>query len=457
MSCSCNEFSRATLLRRSVAEAGSGLPVIEPGMPIPAGSGLNRRTFLARAAGLALSVYGAGKLPLGLFEEGIARAAAPTDPILVSIFLDGGADSLSMLFPSGHPQYNSLRPQLALPASAGQPFAEDPSLRWHPSLDPLAELHGEGKVTVIPAIGYTSPDQSHFTSRHYWEVGATNPHLRTGWLGRYLDIAGTNNNPLQGLALSDSLHPALASANVPIAAVSQLDEYDFWAHNVWGEPRDRMLNALGTFRPSSDPAAAKVAEVTSQVARLRGQLLPFEDGNWGSMATYPTSSNPFPSRLAGLAALIAAGLPLRCVTVSAPGMYDTHADQATDLGTALSLTAESLRAFQRDLEARGLADRVLVHVWSEFGRRGEENGSLGTDHGAAGLGLLIGSQVQGTMLGGFPGLASGSGGGLDGQGNLRATFDFRALYCALLEQWLGADADAIIPNASSFAQPALLK
>jgi uncharacterized protein (DUF1501 family) len=457
MSCSCNEFSRATLLRRSVAEAGSGLPVIEPGMPIPAGSGLNRRTFLARAAGLALFVYGAGKLPLGLFEEGIARAAAPTDPILVSIFLDGGADSLSMLFPSGHPQYNSLRPQLALPASAGQPFAEDPSLRWHPSLDPLAELHGEGKVTVIPAIGYTSPDQSHFTSRHYWEVGATNPHLRTGWLGRYLDIAGTNNNPLQGLALSDSLHPALASANVPIAAVSQLDEYDFWAHNVWGEPRDRMLNALGTFRPSSDPAAAKVAEVTSQVARLRGQLLPFEDGNWGSMATYPTSSNPFPSRLAGLAALIAAGLPLRCVTVSAPGMYDTHADQATDLGTALSLTAESLRAFQRDLEARGLADRVLVHVWSEFGRRGEENGSLGTDHGAAGLGLLIGSQVQGTMLGGFPGLASGSGGGLDGQGNLRATFDFRALYCALLEQWLGADADAIIPNASSFAQPALLK
>jgi uncharacterized protein (DUF1501 family) len=138
-------------------------------------------------------------------------------------------------------------------------------------------------------------------------------------------------------------------------------------------------------------------------------------------------------------------------------MYDTHADQATDLGTALSLTAESLRAFQRDLEARGLADRVLVHVWSEFGRRGEENGSLGTDHGAAGLGLLIGSQVQGTMLGGFPGLASGSGGGLDSQGNLKATFDFRALYCALLEQWLGADADAIIPNASSFAQPALLK
>jgi uncharacterized protein (DUF1501 family) len=86
-------------------------------------------------------------------------------------------------------------------------------------------------------------------------------------------------------------------------------------------------------------------------------------------------------------------------------MYDTHADQATDLSSALALTAASLNAFQRDLEARGLSDRVIVHVWSEFGRRGEENGSLGTDHGAAGMGFLIGSQVKGQMLGEFPGLA----------------------------------------------------
>ena len=223
------------------------------------------------------------------------------------------------------------------------------------------------------------------------------------------------------MALSDSLHPALASASVPIAAVSQVDDYGFWAQGVWGEPETRMLDAIGSFTPSSDPGRAHVAEVAAQVARLRGQLLPFDDGNWGSPVIYPTSSDPFPSRLAGLAAMIAGGLPLRCVTVSAPGMYDTHADQATDLGSALALTAGSLNAFQRDLEARGLADRVIVHVWSEFGRRGEENGSLGTDHGAAGMGFLIGSQVKGQMLGEFPGLASG----LDDEGNLKATFDYQ--------------------------------
>jgi uncharacterized protein (DUF1501 family) len=454
MACSCNEFTRAAALRRSVAEAGRGLPVIEPGMPIPAGTGLDRRAFLARTVGLALSVYGAGKLPLGLFEEGIARAqSAPPGPVLVSVFLEGGADSMSMLFPTGHPQYTSFRPQLALAPGDGQPFSEDTSLRWHPSLSPLCQLHSEGKVTVIPAIGYTNADQSHFTSRHYWEVGATDAHLLTGWLGRYLDAAGTLDNPLQGLALSYQLHPSLASSNVPVACVSAVDDYGFWASNVWGQVEDRMLDAIGTFPPVADPAASKVAEVTQQSAELRAQLLPFADGDWGTTVPYPASQDDFPSRLRGLAAMIAAGLPLKCVTISAPGMYDTHADQAGGLTTDLALTADSLFSFQRDLESRGIADRVLVLAWSEFGRRVEENGSAGTDHGAAGLGLLMGSRVKGQMLGEFPGLAPA---GLDAQGNLRATFDYRSLYCSLLEQWFATDAAAIIPSAASVPRATLL-
>jgi uncharacterized protein (DUF1501 family) len=133
-------------------------------------------------------------------------------------------------------------------------------------------------------------------------------------------------------------------------------------------------------------------------------------------------------------------------------MYDTHDDQPEALADGLTLTAESLLAFQRDLEARGLADRVLVHVWSEFGRRAQENGSNGTDHGAAGVGFLVGTRVTGTMIGEYPGLAK-----LDANGNLRATSDFRGLYAALLEDWLGTDADGIIPSARSFARPRILK
>ncbi|MBA2333200.1 MAG: DUF1501 domain-containing protein [Actinobacteria bacterium] len=150
--------------------------------------------------------------------------------------------------------------------------------------------------------------------------------------------------------------------------------------------------------------------------------------------------------------MLTAGLPLRAVALNAPGMYDTHDDQPGELATGLKLTAESLLAFQRDLEARGLADRVLVHVWSEFGRRAKENGSNGTDHGAAGTGFLIGSRVRGTMIGEFPGLAT-----LDRDGNLRATSDFRGLYSAVLEDWLGTDAEAIIPGAKRFARPVILR
>jgi uncharacterized protein (DUF1501 family) len=116
------------------------------------------------------------------------------------------------------------------------------------------------------------------------------------------------------------------------------------------------------------------------------------------------------------------------------------------------VTSRTLLAFQRDLEARGLADRVLTLVWSEFGRRGEENGS-GTDHGAAGSAFLIGSRARGTMVGEFPGLANG----LDEDGNLRPTADFRGVYSALLEQWLGADASPVIPSAKSFSRPTLVK
>jgi uncharacterized protein (DUF1501 family) len=169
--------------------------------------------------------------------------------------------------------------------------------------------------------------------------------------------------------------------------------------------------------------------------------------------TYPKTNDAFPRRLAGLAAMLAAGLPMRVVALTAPGHYDTHSDQPSSLSQGLQLTADSLLAFQRDLEARGVADRVLVHVWSEFGRRGKENGSGGTDHGAAGVGFLVGTRAKAQMVGEFPGLASG----LDDDGNVKATADFRGVYASLLEQWLGMDASAVIPDAGSFGRPVLVK
>jgi uncharacterized protein (DUF1501 family) len=443
----CNNYTRSQLLRSAAAEAGRGLPAIEPGMPEPAGTGLSRRSFLSRSAGLALAVYGASKIPLAAFEEGIARAAQ-TDKILVSVFFDGGIDALSVLAPVGDPRYAQLRPNLALAPEAGTEFTEDPRLRWHPSAAGLATLHSEGKVSAFPAIGYDHPDQSHFTSRHYYEIGELDVGFHTGWMGRYIDQVGDDDNPLQGLSMDGTLSPMIATAERPVAAIDSVDGYDLWSP-VSQPISDEMYRSFARFGslPSDSPGMTQVRRATAQTDKLRTDLA--GTGGFTSPVSYPQTE--FSHKLAGLAAFISAGLPMRVVTVRASGGYDTHADEAGDLSTGLLETCEGVLAFQRDLEARGLADRVLVEMWSEFGRRPEENASLGTDHGAAGCAFVVGSMAKGEMVGEFPGLAT-----LDEDDNVRVTSDFRGMYCSLLEQWLGHDAEAVIPGASGFARPTLV-
>jgi uncharacterized protein (DUF1501 family) len=443
----------------SVCCTEHGLPAIEKGMPAPAGTGLSRRSLLLRSAGLALAVYGAGRLTsLPAFEDGVARAqAGRPGTVLVSVFLDGGADSLSILAPVADPAYRRLRPALAL-GEGLRPFAEDPRLSWHPAAAPLAQLHGEGKLSVVPAVGYAHPDQSHFVSRHFWEVGALDPQLNSGWMGRLLDRIGSDDNPLQGVSLGGSLGPSLAAARVPVAAVDAPEDFGFWTPGAWGPPGDLAVGAFTNvgraLARSRDPAVAQAARAAAFAGGVRDALAPLgRDGEpaYTPRAAYPESKDRFPRRLAGLAAMLAAGLPVRCATLTAPGAWDTHADQAAALTENLALTSASLLAFQRDLEARGLAGRVLTLVWSEFGRRAAENGS-GTDHGAGGIGLLIGTRASGRMIGEFPGLAT-----LDPDGNLRATADFRGLYAALAADWFGVDPAAVLPDAAGVARPRILR
>jgi uncharacterized protein (DUF1501 family) len=457
--CSCNDFSRAQLLRRGAAVAGRGLPTIEPGMPLPAGTGMDRRSFLLRSVGAAFSIYGAAALAPRHFEEGIAQAAAaaPNQPVLVSIFMEGGWDSLSVLAPVKEALYNELRPTLRLKEGEGEPFSEDPTLMWHPAARPLFELHKEGKVTTIPGVGYAPPDESHFTSRHYWEVGELNAETRTGWMGRFLDATGEPGNPLQGLSLDYSLAPALATTKVPVAAVSSPAGYSMWAYGLdepLTAPTMAAYGQLGELAAPS-PAYAQARAASLDTSIVLKEMAPFvgPEGKptYTSPVTYPTAGGEFPERLAALAAMLAAGLPIRCVALNAVGGYDTHSDEAATLKTNLGQTLEAVLAFQRDLEARGLADRVLVELWSEFGRRPAENG-LGTDHGAGGVAFLVGTRASGKMVGEYPGLAT-----LDENENLRSTTDFRAVYCSLLEQWFGVEAAVAIRQAASFARPVLLK
>src|ERR1019366_8585516 len=204
-------------------------------------------------------------------EEGIPRpAAAPAQPVLVSVYLQGGIDSMSVLYPVGDPLYTKYRPVLALPEGAGPAFTEDPRLHWHPMATPLAQLHAEGKLSVLPAVGYTDPDQSHFTSRHFWEVGAT--------------------------------QAALATARMPVATIDTPSSYSFYARGVWGPPQTIMydyFDALGQLGArSGDQAMAQSGQAALMSSTLRRQLLPFQPSSEGGApalpAGYPSGSDRFP-------------------------------------------------------------------------------------------------------------------------------------------------------------------
>lgn len=454
----CDEFSRVSLLRRGVAEAGNGLPSIEPGMPRPAGTGLDRRAFLSRAAGTALTVYGASALAPLAFDDGIARAAAfgGGNRVLVNVFLPGGADALSILAPVGDGRYRKLRPNLAFKPGDGPPLQGDGRLHWHPALKPFAQLHKQGKLTVFPAVGYTDPDQSHFTSRHYWEVGQLDVQASTGWLGRLIDVIGNADNAMQGLSLDGALLPSLATAKNPVSSLASPADYRFGSQNVWDVVADLLDDAigdLGALSEDGDPVLAGASQTAAQSDRLRRQLSRFVDKNgevkFYSKAEYP--ENEFGKRLAGLAAMLAKGFPIRIAALTGPGNYDTHADQSGPLNDGLSTVATALAAFQKDIERRGMGGRVMTLVWTEFGRRAEQNADNGTDHGAAGTAFLLGSSARGGMVGEFPGLSR-----LDRDGNLRHTSDFRALYASLLEQWFDVDAARILPDAKKMPRYKLI-
>ena len=193
-------------------------------------------------------------------------------------------------------------------------------------------------------------------------------------MGRFLDVHGTPDNPLQGLSLDWNLAPSLAPRHVPVAAVANPSDYDFWTRDVWDEGvNDKLLTGWGALGDlaTADPELAAARGAARMSTALRAGLLGVRDFDplAAPNVPYPVSDNWFPRRLASLADMIGRKMPLKCVALEANGGYDTHDGQLGTLPGDIALLSQSLAAFQADLEKRGEADRVIVQVWSEFGRR----------------------------------------------------------------------------------------
>ena len=420
---------------------------------------LTRRQVLGWGVGGGLSLYLSQAMPIQRVLDVAAAdaAAAPNAPVLVSVFLPGGLDLLDTLVPlHSYGRYADLRPKLKV---QGVPLGST-GLGVNPSLQQgigggIKGLYERGKIGFLPGIDYSNPDLSHFHSRHFWETGLITDRDAPGWLGRWLDRAGNRDNPLQGISLGYGLSPVMRSGHAPVAAVASPGDAGFWIRGVWGDAYEAAMKAYG--RLGHGKAGGEALGAAREAARLAKQvadrLAPYakHDGvdPLASSVPYPENSD-FGDRLRNLAALISKPLGIRVAHVEADGDFDTH-DNQSDLTGILADVSQSLAAFQADLEARGIADRTLTFVWSEFGRRPEENDS-GTDHGAGGIAWVQGNRALAGVHSDYPDLNR-----LDREDNLQVTVDFRRVYSSLLEQHLGTDAGGVIPRAGAFGRISLVK
>lgn len=423
---------------------------------------LTRRQVLAGALGGTLAIWADRALPFAhILEAAEAQAAdAPAARVLVSVFLPGGCDLLDALPPVGaYGRYADLRGGMRL---ASPPALGGTGLGIHPALAEGAGggvkgLFEAGKIGFLPGIDYANPDLSHFHSRHFWETGLISERAAPGWLGRWLDRHGSRENPLQGLTLDSTLSPVLATAGAPVAALHSPRDVTLDVWQIGGLQERQMRSAWERMTdPRARGAGPRAVHTAARLAKdVEDRLAPYAEHD-GVDPLAP--SVPYPeedelgTRLSRVAALIAQPLGVRVAALQADHDFDTHDDQPGDLAEGLRSVSQSLAAFQADLEAHGVADRVLTLVWSEFGRRPQANQSSGTDHGAGGIAWVQGTRAAPGILTDYPSLTD-----FDRDDNLKVTVDFRKVYASLIEGWLGTDAGEVIPNAGAFGRLALVR
>lgn len=453
--CGCNDW-QATHRRSMLRRQGQLVPI--PRAVLEGGTaGMCRRDFLRNGAVAFLTVYGAQMLSWNrIWEAAAAQAATPsTDPIIVSIFLDGGNDGLNTLIPisgSDAAAYATKRPNIGLLPQDCLPLAgaaATPDWGWNPAATGFQQLYDAGKMAIIPAVDYMPPDLSHFHSRAFWQAGELDPDPSTGWLGRWIDQNGAADNPLQAISAGWSLDGSLKTASNPVAVLSSVEDAQFTMDNVWADPQ-LMVDALAGLSQRSaanaamaaaDTAVGGAVNVANRLSALTQPSLPPNGLGYGS--------TDFDRRMANLAWMLDSNLGMRIACLSYDDSWDFHDSQQTRQAQNLSRLSTTLAAFQGDLEVRGLADRVITLVWSEFGRRVEDNtsGGGGTDHGAGSLAMLIGTHAKAGLASEFPGITDTD---LDQWGNLKVPTDYRQIYTSLLGGWMNTDPAAVIPNSGSF-------
>ncbi|MEQ9453940.1 MAG: DUF1501 domain-containing protein [Phycisphaeraceae bacterium] len=354
--------------------------------------------------------------------------------VLVVIQLSGGNDGLNTVIPAGMPEYYRMRGGLAVAERDVLELDSRVGVGLHPSLRGVAEMYQEGQATVVQGVGYPNPNRSHFASMDVWHAGdtkAADGHRGVGWIGRAMDAEAKRgeHDCLSCVTVGEEAPMATQGVEAKPVSFSRAELFEWSGKglhpklarayeqiNAGVEPVTTADPASFVFRTALDAQAAS-DRVRRAVSRRAETEFP---------------ANGLSRQLQAVASMIAAELPTRIYYVALGG-FDTHANQAGTHARLLDQFASSVRAFYRELAAIGQDQRVVTMAFSEFGRRVDTNGSNGTDHGAAGPMFLFGPKVRAGLIGPHPSLTD-----LD-NGDLKFRVDFRSVYAAVLDDWLGLD------------------
>jgi uncharacterized protein (DUF1501 family) len=401
------------------------------------GCGCSRREFLAR--GLYGIGVGAGMpwilnyTSAALSAQALEGTSVEKHPnrILVVIELSGGNDGLNTVVPFGDAAYYRARPKLAIPDKDVIKIAE--GFGFHPSMVGFERLYKDGRLAIVHGCGYEHPSLSHFSSMGFWHTGVPNGGEPLGWLGRLADRSydKTKRNLIVNLGNSQSL-AVRSQQHSPLVFD---DPARFRREGT--DDQKRTLADLSRPRTTSNGTLEFLAAM-AQNATESSDFVRQASASYRTPVDYGIGGG-VGANLQRVAALINAGMPTRLYYVTYAGnSFDTHVQQADLHSRLLMYTADAVRGFMEDIERLGRADDVAVMIFTEFGRRVEENGSLGTDHGTATPMFVVGKGVKGGLHGRHPSLTD-----LD-DGNLKMTTDFRRVYATMINEWLGYDDTAAI-------------
>jgi uncharacterized protein (DUF1501 family) len=375
------------------------------------------------------------------------------EPILVVLFLRGGADGLGLVCPSSDENLIAARPEdlrvLRKGDTAGRAISQDVAdidFRFHPALAPFADLYEAGDLSMIHACGLTEATRSHFDAEARMERGLIGANIApgdpSGWLGRYLAAAGPQG-PMPALAVGTSQPASLLGAN---AAVSESLGDLMVASGHWLAPalRARLNAGFGDHGPLAAPIAGLL-----HLSEMIGQRL-WSESDQALLEYTPTveyPENPLTPALMTVAQTIKQDMGLRVATVDFAS-WDTHVNQSGQFAEMAGWLASSAMAFWRDLGA--LQQDVSLVVMSEFGRRLRSNSAGGTDHGRGNVMFVLGPQAKGgRMLGRWPGLQNEA---LEEGADLAVVTDYRDVLSEILTGHMGlADASAVFKGHT--AQP----